>query len=122
MELTLEQLINNMSKGETNYIRLVRQHAYHTVMSYNNMVKHKRNIIQEARKHHETNPKCITHPDYIRYYDHKKKKEVYYTIYTKAPRFRTYKQQCAITYKQLETTLRVWLQAKDSRKVYNFYH
>lgn len=122
MELTLEQLINNMSKGETNYIRLVRQHAYHTVMSYNDMVDYKKSIIQEAREFHETNPSCVIHPDGHKYYDRKKKKYMFYTIYTKAPRYRSYRQQCAITYKQLETTLRVWLQAKDSRKVYNFYH
>lgn len=122
MELTLEQLTKNMCKGETNYNRLVRQHAYHTVMSYNEMVKDKKKIIQEAREYHKQNPNCITHPAYIKYYDSKKRKSVYYTIYTKVPRFRTYRQQCAITAKQLETTFRVWLQSRDSRKIYNFYH
>lgn len=122
MELTLEQLTKNMCRGETNYSRLVRIHAYNTVISYNKMVKDKKKIIQEAREHHKQNPNCITHPDYIRYYDHKKKKEVYYTIYTKAPRFRTYRQQLAISYTRLETNMRVWLQARNSRAIYNFYH
>jgi hypothetical protein len=122
MELTLEELTKNMCKGDTNYNRLVRVHAYHTVMSYNEMVKDKKKIIQEAREYHKQNPNCITHPDYIKYYDRKKRKSVYYTIYTKAPRFRTYRQQCVITAKQLETTFRIWLQARDSRKIYNFYH
>lgn len=118
MELTLEQLIKNMCKGETNYIRLVRQRAYHTVISYNEMVKHKKKIIQEAREYHETFPSCIIHPEGYKYYDRKKKKSVFYTIYTKAPRFRTYRQQCAITYKQLEVELRVWLEARANKDPY----
>ena len=118
MELTLEQLTKNMCKGETNYIRLVRLHAYNTVISYNNMVNYKKRIIQEAREFHETNPSCVIHPDGHKYYDRKKKKSVFYTIYTKAPRYRTYRQQCAISYKQLETTLRVWLQAKANKDPY----
>lgn len=121
MELTLEQLTKNMCKGETNYIRLVRLHAYNTVISYNEMVKDKKKIIQEAREHHKQNPNCITHPDYIKYYDRKKRKSVYYTIYTKAPRFRTYRQQCAISYKQLETTLRIWLQARNNKDPYFYF-
>lgn len=86
------------------------------------MVNHKKSIIQETRKHHETHPDCIVDPEYRQYYDNKKKKYKYYTIYTKAPRYRTYKQQCAITYRQLEVELQVWLQARNNKKVYNYFY
>lgn len=122
MELTLEQLTKNMCKGETNYIRLVRHHAYYKLMHHNDMVDYMKSIIQETREHHETNPTCIIHPDGYKYYDCKKKKYKYYTIYTKTPRYRSYRQQLAITYRQLEDMLREWLRQKTSIEMFSYYN
>lgn len=122
MELTLEQLTKNICKGETNYIRLVRHHAYYKLINHNEMVTYMRSIIQETRENHKTDPTCIIHPNGLKYYDCKSNKRKYYTIHTKTPRYRTYRQQLAITYRQLEDTLRSLLQSRDDRDLFSCYH
>ena len=121
-ELTLEQLIKNMNKGETNYIRLVRQYAYHAVIDHNAMVNVMKEYIQEVREFCKKHPGNITHPSLsYSYYNPKKGKRVRYTIYTKAPRYRTYRQQCAITYRQLDSTLKHNLYKKDKSRISDQY-
>lgn len=75
-KLTLKQLTNNICKGETNYIRLVRHSAYRAFISYNKV----------------------------------------------APTYRSYEEQLAITYKNLDFILGLKLEAKDDREINNFYH
>lgn len=121
-ELTLEQLIKNMCKGKTNYITLVQQEAYHKVINHNAMVNVMKSYIQETREFCKKHPGNITYPSLsYSYYNPKKGKSVRYTIYTKAPRYRTYRQQCAITYNQLESTLKHNLYKKDKSRISDQY-
>lgn len=117
-ELTLEQLTKNMCKGKTNYITLVQKAAYYSLIHHNGTVNYMKHILQKTREYHKTHSECITHPDRLKYFNPRKKKYLYYTIYTKTPRYRTYRQQCAITYRQLETLLRTDLHIKDDNKIF----
>lgn len=93
--MTYIELINNISKSNcksSNYSRLVGKRAYEDCIDFNNYVKY----LQELKRDYKEAGIITRH----KYYKGK-----LFTIYTKLPKFRTYKQQFAITYKTLETEL-----------------
>lgn len=93
--MTYEELINNIAKSNSkssNYLRLVGQRAYQDCIDFNEFVK---TLQEEKRKYKEQG--VIT--------QYKNYKGKMFTVYTKIPKFRTYKQQFAITVKTLEKEL-----------------
>lgn len=104
--MTYIELINNISKSNcksSNYARLVGKRAYEHCIDYNDYVKD-----LQALKRAYKEAGVIT--------DHKYYKGKIFTIYTKIPKFRTYKQQYAITYKTLETELYERMISRSRRK------
>lgn len=93
--MTYEELINNIAKSNSrssNYLRLVGQKAYQDCIDFNDFIK----ILQEEKRKYKEQG-IIT--------EYKSYKGKMFTIYTKIPKFRTYKQQFAITVNTLEKEL-----------------
>lgn len=93
--MTYEELINNISKSNSrssNYLRLVGKRAYQDCIRFNNNIKELQEL-KRAYREQGIISSCIP-------YNGKR-----FTIYTKLPKFRTYKQQFAITVKTLEKEL-----------------
>lgn len=93
--MTYEELINNIAKSNSrssNYLRLVGQKAYQDCIDFNEFVK----VLQEEKRKYKEQG-IIT--KYKRYGGKT------FTVYTKIPKFRTYKQQFAITVNTLEKEL-----------------
>lgn len=96
--MTYQELVNNINKSrrQSNYINIVKRQAYYAMIRYNGYIKE----LQATKQYYikeNINTDCS-----IKIYSTKSKKAVYLTRYTKLPKFRTYKQQLAITYRQLE--------------------
>lgn len=93
--MTQAELISNIVKSNcksSNYARLVGKRAYQDCIGFNEYVKG----LQELKQAYKE-AGVITE---YKFYQNK-----LFTIYTKLPKFRTYKQQYAITYKTLEVEL-----------------
>ena len=93
--MTYEELVNNIAKSNSrssNYLRMVGQRSYQECIAFNEFVKE---LQEEKRRYKEQG--IIT--------QYKPYKGKMYTVYTKIPKFRTYKQQFAITVKTLEKEL-----------------
>ena len=98
--MTYQELVNNINKSrrQSNYISMVKHYAFYDMMRFNRYIKY----LQKVKQYYiEEN--IMT--DGFKVYSLKSKKYVYLTRYTKLPKFRTYKQQLAITYRQLEKGL-----------------
>ena len=108
--MTQEQLIINMCKQQGNYINLVRARAYKHTIQYNNWVKYIQDMLKATREHYKATGKITLGETY---WNKKKRKSCYWTIYSKAPKFTTFKQQCAIYYKTLESDLKASLEFYD---------
>lgn len=111
--LTLEQLCKNINSSRnksSNYYRIARATAYTDMMRFNNYIKGLQQVQQKARDNNKvwTNV-CI--------YSKKAKRVVTLTIYTKLPRYRSYRQQIAINCATLETTLKNNLEQADYNSV-----
>lgn len=108
--MTQEQLYSNMCLSiskSLNYNRIVYRSAYSKMQAYNNWIKE---LQKEQRKLREQN-KVYSTKRYL--YNAKTNKICALTIYTKLPKFRTYKQQVAISFNELEKHLRYKLQNND---------
>lgn len=93
--MTYEELINNIAKSNSkssNYLRLVGQRSYQDCIDFNEFVK----VLQEEKRRYKERG-IIT--------EHKRYGGKTFTVYTKIPKFRTYKQQFAITVNTLEKEL-----------------
>ena len=108
--MTLEQLAINMCKQQGNYTNLVRARAYRHTIQYNNWVKYIQDMLKATREQYKTTGKITTGETY---WNKKTHKSCYWTIYSKAPKFTTFKQQCAIYYKKLESDLKAELEFYD---------
>lgn len=108
--MTETQLIQNITKTNkqgSNYYRLVHLYAYYDMVNHNSFVKNTNDHIQQLREV----DKII--PGYYKIRNSKGEK-VCFTKFTKYLRFRTYKQQFAITVNGLEKVFREHLALKDS--------
>lgn len=111
--LTEEQLIRNINRARnasSNYNREVKRIAYEDMTSYNQYIKQ----LQQLKKSYQQQG-IIT--DGFRIYSRKAHKMVFFTIYTKIPKYRSYRQQLAITNKQLYKRLYDTMQVRT----YNRY-
>ena len=108
--MTQEQLIINMCKHQGNYINLVRARAYKHTIQYNNWVNYIQDMLKATREHYKATGKITLGKTY---WNKKKHKSCYWTIYSKAPKFTTFKQQCAIYYRTLESKLKSNLEFYD---------
>ena len=111
--LTLEQLcknINNSRNKSSNYYRLARSTSYTDMMRFNNYIK----VLQEAQQEARDNNKVWTD---VGIYSKKAKRVVRLTIYTKLPRYRSYRQQIAINCVTLENILKNKLEAVDYNRI-----
>lgn len=120
--MTELELINNIAKDIPNYTRLLRERAYQYCIRTNRFVKYIQEEIKDQRqvyKEHPT-PSNIVVDTSATYYSKKSKRHVHYTIYSKAPKFITYRQAIAITNKQLEKELKQLLHKKQLRLKYSF--
>lgn len=111
--LTLEQLcknINNSRNKSSNYYRIARATAYTDMMNYNNHIKTLQQEQQIARANNEVWTNKVI-------YSKESNKYVTLTIYTKLPRYRSYKQQVAINCATLETTLKNNLEQVDYNSI-----
>ena len=111
--LTVEQLCKNIYTSRnksSNYYRLARSTAYTDMMRFNNYIKVVQQLQQEARY----NNKVWTN---IGIYSKKAKRVVRVSIYTKLPRYRSYRQQIAINCVTLESILKNQLESEDYNRV-----
>lgn len=111
--LTLEQLCKNINTSKnksSNYYRLARATAYKDMMRFNNYIK----VLQYAQQEARNNNKVWTD---VGIYSKKAKRVVRVTIYTKLPRYRSYKQQIAINCVTLENILKNKLESEDYNKI-----
>lgn len=111
--LTLEQLcknINNSRNKSSNYYRLARSTAYTDMMRFNNYIK----VLQQTQQEARDNNKVWTN---VGIYSKKAKRVVRLTIYTKLPRYRSYKQQIATNCVTLETALKNNLEQADYNSI-----
>lgn len=108
--MTQEQLVINMCKQQGNYINLVRARAYKHTMQYNRYVKYIQDMLKDMRNQYKTTGKITTGETY---WNKKTRRTCFWTIYSKAPKFTTFKQQCAIYYKKLESDLKAELEFYD---------
>lgn len=99
--MTYQELVNNINKSrrQSNYSNLAKHYAYYDMIKFNNYIKH----LQEVKQLYIKENIMTSYGTKV--YSLKSKKYVYLTRYTKLPKFRTYKQQLAITYRQLEKSL-----------------
>ncbi len=109
--MTEQELIRNITKGyyyKSNYYNTVRHLAYiemkaqHTWCDY--YKKLKKEIIDSGLN---------IHPDMKVTIYNKKHKKVMFTKYTKVPKYRTYRQQLAITNRSLYKRLKDRLYERD---------
>lgn len=115
--MTQEQLIINMCKQQGNYINLVRARAYKHTMQYNNWVKYIQAMLKATRDHYKETGKITLGETY---WDKKKHRMCFWTIYSKAPKFTTFKQQFAIYYRTLESDLKAELEFYDDMAQYDY--
>lgn len=119
--MTELELINNIAKDTPNYTRQLREKAYRYCIRVNNAVAYIQESIREQRLAYKNNPTpsniLVDIP--CTYYSKKSKRQVHYTIYSKAPKFITYRQAIAITNKQLEKELKQMLHKKQLRLQFN---
>ena len=111
--LTLEQLCKNINTSRnksSNYYKLDRSTSYTDMMRFNNYIK----VLQQAQQEARDNNKVWTN---IGIYSKKAKRVVRLTIYTKLPRYRSYKQQVAINCITLETALKNNLEQADYNRI-----
>ena len=111
--LTVEQLCKNINisrSKSSNYYRLARSTAYTDMMRFNNYIKVLQQIQQEARYSN----KVWTN---IGIYSKKAKRVVRVSIYTKLPRYRSYRQQIAINCATLESILKNQLESEDYNRI-----
>lgn len=108
--MTLEQLAINMCKQQGNYRNLVRAIAYRHTIQYNNWVKDVQDMLKATRRHYKATGKITLGETY---WDKKKHRTCFWTIYSKAPKFTTFKQQFAIYYRKLESDLKRSLEFYD---------
>ncbi len=111
--LTLEQLcknINNSRNKSSNYYRIARATAYEDVIGYNNHIKKLQQEQQRARANNQVWTNKVI-------YSKESNKCVTLTIYTKLPRYRSYKQQVAINCATLEITLKNNLEQADYNSI-----
>lgn len=119
--MTELELAINMSKGTSNYTRLLRERAYQYCIKTNKFIKYIQEEIKDQRqvyKEHPT-PSNILIDSAATYYSKKSKRHVHYTIYSKLPKFITYRQAIAITDKRLEQELKQMLHKKQLRLKYS---
>lgn len=108
--MTYEELLNNISKSNyksSNFRRLVNQFAYSDMV-----IQHKYCDYLRGQKKVFKEKGIITDGTRIRS-NLNSYRTVYFTIYTKIPKYRTYRQQWAITAKQLEKSMKKDLEYKD---------
>ena len=111
--LTVEQLCKNINTSRnksSNYYRLARSTAYIDMMRFNNYIKVVQQLQQEARY----NNKVWTN---IGIHSKKAKRVVRVSIYTKLPRYRSYRQQIAINCVILESILKNQLESEDYNRI-----
>lgn len=113
--MTLEQLAINMCKQQGNYNNLVRAKAYRHTIQYNNWIKGIQAMLKETREQYKITGKITLG---YTYWDKKKHRTCYWTIYSKAPKFTTFKQQYAKYYKTLESSLKEALEHYDKLRQY----
>ena len=112
--MTEEQLYSNICQSiskSLNYNRIVYRTAYSNMEAYNNWIKRLQADQRELREYNEIYSKNT----YI--YNPKTKRICRLTIYTKLPKFRTYKEQRVINLCTLEKHLRYKLQNNDHTPV-----
>lgn len=117
--MTQEQLYSNICLSiskSLNYNRIVYKNAYNKMQVYNNWIKE----LQQDQKELREQNKVYSTKRYL--YNPKTNKICRLTIYTKLPKFRTYKQQVAISFNELEKHLRYKLQNNDYIPVTWFYN
>ena len=111
--LTLEQLcknINNSRNKSSNHYRIARATAYTDMIRFNNYIK----VLQQAQQEARDNNKVWTD---VGIYSKKAKRVVRLTIYTKLPRYRSYRQQIAINCVILENILKNKLESVDYNRI-----
>jgi hypothetical protein len=103
----LEQLMKNITNGKSktsNYYRMIQKEAYADMKRQHDWCNYYKNIKKEI-----IDSGLNIHPNKKVTIYNKKHKNVLFTKYTKVPKYRTYKQQLAITnkteYRRLETDL-----------------
>ena len=113
--MTELELVNNIAKDTPNYNRILRERAYRYCIRTNNAIKYIQEVLKYQRQEYKKNPvpDNILAPIKATYYNKKSKKYVHYTIYSKTPKFITYRQAIAITAKELEKELRQNLHYKE---------
>lgn len=114
--MTEEQLIRNIAKSNSqssNYYKLVKMHAYYDMKFHNSFVKYTNAYIKELRETDKRMPRHYIETGPYRIYNNKGKL-ICFTKYTKYLRFRTYRQQLAITANKLEKSFREHLKLKDT--------
>lgn len=114
--MTEQELLENINKSrrQSNYYNIVRHLAYDEMMDYNRYIKRLHNLKKELREQN-----LITEDtwDKTQIYSYKSKKFVCFTVYTKIPKFRSYKQQLAILGRQLEQRLLKRLKDLDNKAI-----
>lgn len=112
--MTEQELIVNMTKGYTkssNYYRQVQKQAYRDMLIQHRCCDYYKDIKKQIL---ETNDIiCLKKPTKIYNKHHK---FVFFTRYTKIPKYRTYRQQLAITNKTYYKTLQGMLKFRNSFK------
>lgn len=113
--MTELELVKNIAKDTPNYNRILREKAYQYCIRTNNAIKYIQEVLKYQRQEYKKNPvkDNILAPIRATYYNKKSGKYVHYTIYSKTPKFITYRQAVAITAKQLEKDLRQGLHYKE---------
>lgn len=113
--MTELELVNNIAKDIPNYNRILREKAYQYCIRTNRAIKYIQEEIRDQRQRYKEDPvqANILVPLKTTYFNRKSRKYVHYTIYSKAPKFITYRQAVAITAKELEKDLRQKLHYKE---------
>lgn len=108
--MTEQELIKSICKGST-YAYRCQKLAYEEMTRFNDYVKYLHEMKKQLRENGQLmNGFKMPRPG---------KKPVYFTIYTKIPRFRSYRQQIAITYATLWKKDLERLKARDAYARWN---
>lgn len=108
--MTQEELLNNISKSNyksSNFRRKVNIFAYDDMLRQHAYCDYLRELKKEFKEKGIITNGAMIRPNLNKY------RAVYFTIYTKIPKYRTYKQQWAITANVLEKAMKRDLEYKD---------